>query len=89
MARSIFSAKLSGQLSLFSTVLPILAGGFAEEPSERCLPGSAVERVSGLLELLPIQQALNVAGDRIRRHDEGCVERVDVKRRAIGALTHF
>ena len=49
-----------------------------QEAIKRALREIAIERVGGLLELLPVKQALNVAGDRVRGHDQGRVERVDV-----------
>src|SRR5213080_1986932 len=35
-------------------------------------------RVGGLLELDAVKQFLNVAGNRIRSHDEHCIKRMDV-----------
>ncbi|WP_409241854.1 hypothetical protein [Bradyrhizobium sp. NC92] len=49
-----------------------------QKESERRFPKDAVERVGGLFELLALKQSLNVAGDRVGRHDERCIERVDV-----------
>ena len=57
---------------------PIVFRCLQKKPCERRLAGVAIECVGSLLELLPIEQPLNVAGDCVRRHDEGRVERMNI-----------
>ena len=59
-----------------------ISGGFAdgleEETSKRRLPRVAVKGVGGLLEFDPVEQAVNVTGDRVRRHDQRDIKRMNV-----------
>ncbi len=63
---------------LFFGFQRLLPSGLAEEKRERRLSGIAIKSIGGLLEFDPIEQSLNVAGDRVGRHDERGIERVDV-----------
>ena len=56
----------------------MLVGRFLQEAHERRFPGASIKRVGSLLEFHPIEQALDVTGDRIRSHEQGCIERVNV-----------
>ena len=55
-----------------------VAHGLAQETSKRRLPRVAVKGVGGLLEFDPVEQALNVTGDRVRRHDQRGIKRMNV-----------
>lgn len=52
-----------------------------EEVSKRRLPGTPIERIRGAGEGYPVEQALDVSGDAVRRHDERGVDGVDVAAR--------
>lgn len=45
---------------------------------ESGLPRNTIKRVGNLLELNPVEQPLNVTRDRIRGHNQGGVERMDI-----------
>ena len=55
-----------------------LADGVAQETSKRRLPRVAVKGVGGLLEFDAVEQALDVARDRIRSHDKRRIKRMNV-----------
>ena len=58
--------------------LVVDTSGFVEEAAQCHLPGLPVQRIGRLLELDAIEQALNIAGDRVRSHNERGVQRMDV-----------
>jgi hypothetical protein len=70
--------SLSGEARLFFDIRVNLADGVAKETGKRRLTRIAIERISSLFELDAVEQSLDVARDRISRHDERRIERMDI-----------
>lgn len=49
-----------------------------KETSQSRLPGPTVERIRRLLELHAVKEAFDVTGDRIGRHDQRRVQRMNI-----------
>src|SRR5436309_2123891 len=54
------------------------AGCFAKEAGQRRLPGVAIKCIGCLFEFDSVEQALDVTRDRIRRHDQCGIERMNI-----------
>ncbi len=65
-----------GALLLTGRLGGIRRRSLLQEASECCAARVTVYGVGRLLELDPVEQALDVTGDRVSGHDERCIERV-------------
>jgi hypothetical protein len=62
--------SLGGEALPFFDIRVNFADSVAKETGKRRLARLAIERISSLFELNAVEQSLDVARDRISRHDE-------------------
>ena len=49
-----------------------------QKPNQRSLTRAPIKRIMCMCQLSTIEQRMDVAGHRIGRHDEGCIERMHI-----------
>src|SRR5690606_5666571 len=67
-----------GRNRFFIELCAFATSGLLEKACECDFARGSIQRIGGLLEFDPIEQTLNIAGDRVCRHDERGIERMYV-----------